>query len=404
MKISLPDYISHILNKFVSSGYEAFVVGGCVRDSILGHAPSDWDITTNATPDMVSSLFAHTIPTGIAHGTVTVLVDEKNVEVTTYRTEGKYSDNRHPDSVNYTSSLREDLSRRDFTMNAIAYSPSTGIIDYFEGVQAIQDKMIICVGNSDERFKEDGLRMMRAIRFSAQLDFSLAPEVFEAICNNYKLLRNISIERIRDEFVKTLLSKHPGKINLYKRSNLLSIFLPELTQLPDDAFNGILHNLELSPNRLNVRLAMLFEKHTPTEVRHILRHLKFDNLTVNNVSSIIEFSDTDFTDDSCPVTLRIIASKIGQANLKDLISTWSTTNKFNDMQLTQIKSLFNKIESNKYCTSLKDLAINGNDLINIGISNGKKIGTILNYLFEKVLINPELNTRDALLTIVKQTF
>ena len=229
MKIILPPRVEFIINELEKQGYEAFAVGGCVRDSILGRNPNDWDITTNALPEAIIKTFKHTIPTGIKHGTITVMIDNLPFEVTTYRIDGEYTDNRHPDEVIFTSKLEEDLSRRDFTINAMAYNYSKGLVDPFNGMEDIREGVVITVGSPHDRFNEDALRMIRAIRFSCQLGFYVEEKTFEAIKLNCELIKRVSIERIRDEFTKILLSKEPSRgIENLRLGGLLQYFLPEL--------------------------------------------------------------------------------------------------------------------------------------------------------------------------------
>ena len=206
MLINIPNNVQFIIDTFYKNNYEAFMVGGCVRDCLLGLTPKDYDITTSALPNITESLFEKTIPTGIKHGTITVVLDNENLEVTTYRTEGNYLDNRHPESVEFVSNIKEDLSRRDFTVNALAYNNKEGLIDYFNGIDDIKNKTIKAVGDPNKRFQEDALRMLRAIRFSCQLGFKIDDSTYAAIKSNYKLIKNISIERIRDELCKILTS------------------------------------------------------------------------------------------------------------------------------------------------------------------------------------------------------
>ena len=232
MFINIPNNVQFIIDTFYNNNYEAFMVGGCVRDCLLGLTPKDYDITTSALPNITESLFEKTIPTGIKHGTVTVVLDNENLEVTTYRTEGNYLDNRHPESVEFVSNIREDLSRRDFTVNALAYNNKEGLIDYFNGIDDIKNKIIKAVGDPNKRFQEDALRMLRAIRFSCQLGFEIDNLTYTAIKENYKLIKNISIERIRDELCKILISDNPcNGLNLLKDTGILEIILPEIHSL-----------------------------------------------------------------------------------------------------------------------------------------------------------------------------
>jgi len=228
-KIVFPDNVSFIINKLNTHGFEAFIVGGCVRDSILGRTPNDWDITTNALPQHIKSIFEKTYDTGIRHGTVSVAVDGENIEVTTYRIDGGYSDHRRPDSVKFTSNLKEDLARRDFTINAIAYHPEEGLVDYFEGLKDLESGVIRAVGDAEQRFHEDALRMLRTIRFSAQLGFNIERATFDAIARSAGLIKNISSERIRDEINKILISQNPMYFDYLYETGLLHHIIPELT-------------------------------------------------------------------------------------------------------------------------------------------------------------------------------
>ncbi|NLZ82338.1 MAG: CCA tRNA nucleotidyltransferase, partial [Clostridiales bacterium] len=227
MKIQIPDKVNNIIDTIMSHGYEAYIVGGCVRDMVLGKEPEDWDITTSATPLQIKKIFKRTIDTGIQHGTVTVLLDHEHFEVTTYRLDGIYEDNRHPKEVSFTSSLTEDLRRRDFTINAMAYNKEEGFIDQFDGLADLEKGIIRCVGDPDERFNEDALRILRAVRFSAQLDFTIESATLEAIKDKVGFLRNISAERIRIELMKLLVSDHPERLRLLYETGITAVVLPE---------------------------------------------------------------------------------------------------------------------------------------------------------------------------------
>ena len=222
MNLNIPKKIERILQKINSAGYEAYIVGGCVRDCFLQRQPQDWDITTSAEPEQIKKIFNRTYDTGLQHGTVTVLWEGEHYEITTYRIEGKYDDCRHPNNVTFTKSLKEDLQRRDFTINAIAYHPQQGIKDYFLGQKHIEQKIIKGVGNATERFQEDALRMLRALRFSAQIGFDIEQSTYEALQQQKELIKKISVERIHDELEKMLLSKYLEKINLLWQSKLLN--------------------------------------------------------------------------------------------------------------------------------------------------------------------------------------
>lgn len=231
VKIILPEKVSAIIRRLQSAGYEAYAVGGCVRDSLLNRVPVDWDITTSARPAEVKALFEHTVDTGIAHGTVTVLIDREGFEVTTYRIDGDYEDSRHPKQVEFTPLLSLDLSRRDFTINAMAYNNEAGIVDLFGGIQDLKNRVIRCVGDPDSRFGEDALRIMRAVRFCAQLGFEIEPTTLSAVASHAFELSRISAERIRVELTKLLLSDHPELLLTASKTGLTAVFLPEFDQM-----------------------------------------------------------------------------------------------------------------------------------------------------------------------------
>ena len=244
----IPEKAEKIIRELMAHGFEAYAVGGCVRDSILGREPGDWDITTSARPEQVKQIFHRTVDTGIEHGTVTVLIDKDAYEVTTYRVDGEYEDHRHPKEVTFTASLEEDLKRRDFTINAMAYNPETGLVDIFEGMQDLERKVIRCVGDSRERFDEDALRILRAIRFSAQLGFEIDEATKNAMTEKAETLKDVSAERIRVELVKLITSAHPEKIAEACRLGLTRVVLPEY-----DAIVGV-------------------EQHTPNHIYDVENH------------------------------------------------------------------------------------------------------------------------------------
>ena len=241
MKIKLPDNVKMILDRLHEAGFEAYAVGGCVRDSILGRIPGDWDITTNALPQDTKKLFKRTIDTGIEHGTVTIMVGKEGYEVTTYRIDGKYEDSRHPSEVTFTKNLTEDMKRRDFTINAMAYNDEEGIIDRFGGMEDIEKGLIRCVGNPKERFSEDALRIMRAVRFAAQLNYSIEDETKNAISELADTLKNISAERIQTELVKLLLSDHPERLMTAYELGITKVILPEFDRCMETPQNNPHH-------------------------------------------------------------------------------------------------------------------------------------------------------------------
>ena len=268
MKIVLPQDVITIIDRLESCGHEAYAVGGCVRDSILGKEPADWDITTSASPQEVKDLFSHTIDTGIAHGTVTIMCGKTGYEVTTYRIDGEYKDGRHPESVAFTNLLSEDLKRRDFTINAMAYNDSQGLVDLFDGVGDLKRGLIRCVGCASERFSEDALRMLRAVRFAAQLGFTIERQTYEAICTLASTIAKVSTERIMVELVKLLTSDHPEEMRAVYESGLSRVFLPEFDAMMQTPQHTIHHQYSVGehtihaimgvpPDRI-LRMTMLF--------------------------------------------------------------------------------------------------------------------------------------------------
>jgi tRNA nucleotidyltransferase (CCA-adding enzyme) len=438
----LPDEVRKIIAKLNAEGYEAFVVGGCVRDSLLNKTPKDWDITTNSLPENTKALFDKTIDTGLKHGTVTAVINNENYEITTYRIDGEYSDNRRPDSVEFTSSLKEDLSRRDFTVNALAYNPSLGIIDYFGGIKDLHDEVIRAVRNADERFKEDALRMLRAIRFSAQLDFRIESQTLKAISQNKELINNVSPERVREELTKILISPNPSKLLLLHDTGLLKFILPEFENCigieqnnPYHIYNVDKHTLLATSSIKNdkvLRWTMLlhdigkavtkstdssgidhFYGHQKISVDlslDILKRLKFDNKSIDIIIKLIQYHDIKIEPDSLsirkalktlgieafPLLLEVKKADIRAQNTKYLESRLA--------DLDNIKCMADSIIEANQCYSLSALAVSGNDLIDLGIKQGKKIGFILNELLDMVIDNPELNTYSNLCKIVKSQF
>lgn len=439
-RIDLPEEVQYILNNFNANGYEAFVVGGCVRDTLLGRTPGDWDITTAATPQQIKSIFPKTVDTGIKHGTVTVVVNNVNFEVTTYRIEGEYKDFRRPEKVEFTSSIEADLSRRDFTINAIAYNPSFGYVDPFGGISDIGRSLIVTVGDADRRFCEDALRMLRAIRFSAQLGFQIESNTLESIERSCDLIKNISSERIREELNKILLSPNPHEFMQLKATGLLHHILPELERCfdteqnhPYHIYNVALHSLKgvsLIENDPVLRWAMLlhdvgkavtkttdekgidhFYGHSAKSVgiaRIIFKRLKFDNKTMEKCLRLIEKHDRrieatckslrkavrDIGDDIFPDYLKVQEADIRSQNPEMLSERIE--------KLNAIKKMYFEIKESNQCLSLKDLDITGNDLIALGIKPGREIGVTLNRLLDAVLEEPELNDKDQLLQLAKR--
>ena len=330
MTINIPQKAEQILRTLNEAGYEAYVVGGCVRDSILDRVPGDWDITTSALPEQVKELFHRTVDTGIQHGTVTVMMGKEGFEVTTYRVDGEYHDGRHPDAVTFTRSLEEDLKRRDFTINAMAYHPEHGLVDLFGGMEDINRKIIRCVGDPVERFTEDALRMLRAVRFSAQLGFTVEENTKAALTKMSGNLEHVSAERIQTELVKLLVSDHPDYLRTAWETGLTREFLPEFDACMETAQNTphhccsvgehILKSLTEIENDRLLRITMLlhdiakpvvkktdengrdhFKTHGPVGEKlagKILRRLKFDNVTIRNTCRLIRYHDLRPTPDA----------------------------------------------------------------------------------------------------------
>ena len=291
IRLELPEKVRQIIEQIQKHGFEAYAVGGCVRDSLLGRTPDDWDITTSAKPQEVKAIFPRTIDTGIEHGTVTVMMGKEGFEVTTYRIDGAYLDGRHPESVEFSSNLVEDLKRRDFTINAMAYNEQQGLVDVFEGIEDMQRKVIRCVGNPKERFGEDALRMMRAIRFSAQLGFEIEEETYRAVEELAPTLEKVSMERIQVELVKTLLSAHPDYVRFYQETGLFCDVLPQADVILSGKFkNPTLKLLTHAKNTSVLRYAALFYHAGPDTAKEALKRLKLDNYTVNTVSKLLLYT------------------------------------------------------------------------------------------------------------------
>lgn len=443
MFINIPSNVQFIISTFYNNNYEAFIVGGCVRDCLLGKIPNDYDITTSATPDIIEKLFIKTIPTGIEHGTVTVVLENENFEVTTYRTEGNYLNNRRPGYVSFVSNIKEDLSRRDFTINALAYNNKEGLIDYFNGISDIKNNIIRAVGDPNKRFQEDALRMLRAIRFSCQLGFKIDDLTYEAIKANYKLIKNISMERIRDELCKILTSDNPcDGLNLLKDTGILEIILPEIHSLirytplcnnhNRDVFAHTLNVISnTSNNDLILRLSALFHdvgklntlKQLPNGhcyfpghaqegaiiCKPILSRLKFDNATINKVSAII-YDHLVLNVNYMPTDgeIKRLLIRVGSENIftlfelqkADINSLWDPIPFLK--KVDYISDRVKLILENSEPLYIKDLAVTGYDLItHLNIKPGKTIGKILTFLLESVLDDKNLNDKETLLEIAQ---
>ncbi len=434
-EIRLPDNVNRILAQLHAAGHEAYAVGGCVRDSLLGREPNDWDITTSALPQEVKSLFPRTVDTGIRHGTVTVMIGTEGYEVTTYRIDGSYSDGRHPDSVTFTGSLADDLCRRDFTINAMAYAPGEGVVDLFGGQEDLESGVVRAVGDSLQRFSEDALRMMRAIRFAAQLGYRVEEETFHAIRKLAGTLDRVSPERIRTELDKLLLSPHPGMFRLLWETGLTEVFLPEWGPCMETAQNNphhlytvgdhILRSVEAVPADRVLRLTMLFHDIgkpaclTTDEngVDHFyghqevsaemtdrrLRALRYDNRTREAVVRLVSLHDRWIGD--TPSAVRRAAASVGtdlfplllQVKEADVYAQSDYRREEKEACLGKVREIYGQILAQGDCMTLRDLAVNGRDLMEMGMQAGPGIGRVLQELLWDVQEEPLHNEREYLL-------
>ena len=440
MRIQLPDKVHKIINTLEEAGYEAYAVGGCVRDSILGRDPDDWDITTSAKPEEMKRLFPRTVDTGIKHGTVTALLGGEGFEVTTYRIDGTYEDGRHPSEVTFTANLKEDLLRRDFTINAMAYNERSGLVDLYGGLADIDKQVIRCVGDAVERFEEDALRMLRAVRFSAQLGYRIDEATGEAIKALAPNLQKISAERIRVELVKLVTSPHPDYLRTAYELGITAQVLPEFDlcmETPQrhkhhcyDVGEHILHSmLGVEPDKV-LRLGMLFHdigkpqtltvdpdgtthnKRHPFEgekiTRKVMRRLKFDNDTTDKVTKLVLYHDYDIAPTEAGV--RRAVNRIGEdifpmiftVRRADIAAQSDYMREEKLAKVAYIEKLYREVLARRDAVTLKDLAISGSDLIAMGMPSGRQIGETLSALLERVLDDPSLNTREILLKLYKE--
>ena len=439
IKINLPEKVHTIITTLQQNGYEAYAVGGCVRDSILGRKPGDWDITTSAMPEETKALFEKTFDTGIEHGTVTVLLDKEGFEVTTYRIDGKYEDSRHPKEVTFTRSLKEDLLRRDFTINAMAYNETDGLVDIFGGIKDLEKKVIRCVGDAKARFSEDALRILRGVRFAAQLGFEIEEDTRKGMSELAPTLKNISAERIQVELVKMLVSKRPELLRDAYELGITAIFLPEFDRLmeteqetPHHMYSvgeHTIHTLENVRADKVLRLTMLlhdmgkpalktmdengvahFKKHAfESEIiaKKVLKRLKFDNDTLNKVTKLVLYHD--YRMPATAKNVRRAMNKIGEelfpyymeVRRADVLSQSMYQREEKIQNLDEIEEIYAQIVEEGQCVSLKTLAVTGKDLIAAGMKPGKEIGEKLNELLEIVIENPELNKKSELLKLIR---
>ena len=429
----MPKGAEFIIRSLENAGFEAYIVGGCVRDGILGRDPEDWDITTIAKPDEIKRIFSHTVDTGIEHGTVTVLVPPEEVErgirsfeVTTYRIDGEYTDHRHPNAVSFTGSLEEDLARRDFTINAMAYHMERGIIDPFHGQEDLEKKIVRAVGKAKDRFAEDALRMMRGIRFSAQLDFSLDEEAYLGIESLKESLENVSKERIAVELWKLLASAHPDKVEMFFSTGLAPYITEDFPKIQE---SGIPKLLPFAPVEKIVRFG-LFLRNVSDLARKILRDLKLDRESIEGGSHFAAlFSEEEV---ESPYALRKRIARYGLKMVRDFYEMRLALLQQDEEELysplesdlleskrrtgeiiitkKQAESIvkerllwITKVESEKNCVSLSELMLSGKDLISLGVSPGKRMGEILQLAFDRVLQEPKENEKEKLISYLQES-
>lgn len=438
LRIKLPATVHFILDTLHARGFEAFAVGGCIRDAILAREPDDWDITTSARPVEIKRIFRRTVDTGIQHGTVTVLIGEAAHEVTTYRIDGEYLDGRHPFGVTFTSSLAEDLKRRDFTINAMAYSKETGLVDPCGGLEDLQKKTIRCVGDPMLRFSEDALRILRAIRFAAQLDFKIDRETVKAMKAVSSTLSKISAERIAAELLKLITSAHPEYLKGAMEAGITRIILPEFDRMIETPQNNPHHRFtvgdhtiaamqQIAPEKVR-RLTMLLHDVGKPSVRttdeegidhfkthadvgyamagRIMRRLKLDNATISDVKTLIKYHDWRIQPEKKQVRrgLYVLGERLFPIFLEvqraDTLAQSEFFQKEKLERIQKVKEMSRQILAEKHCLQIKDLAINGQDLINWGIPRGPEIGKNLTKALEAVLDDPGMNTKEQLKKLI----
>lgn len=443
MEIHIPTGARKIIARLEQHGYEAYIVGGCVRDSLMGKRPSDWDICTSARAEEMMALFEdkRVIPTGIQHGTLTILAEDGAYEVTTFRIDGEYLDHRHPKSVAFTRELAEDLSRRDFTINAMAWHPERGLIDLFDGVEDLRDRLVRAVGDPVQRFNEDGLRMLRMVRFATVLDFDYDPATYDAVRKQGHLLQYISKERIQVELNKILLAAHParGLEDLYTLG-MYPYIIPMMCHTVGFAQRGGHHFLDVFEHsllavgviapELVLRLTMLlhdigkpfvwdsseslsydrFDDHAAVSAKlagKILRDLKYDNATRKDVVELIAHHNDILLPD--PVNVRRALARLGEVQTRRLVQVKVADLIAHDLAgerekilalFAEISDVIDEVVARGDCTSVKALAIGGQDMMALGLS-GRAIGQMLNAALELVLEKPEMNTRETLLNWVR---
>ena len=471
MKIEVPEKVNYIIGILLEHGYEAYAVGGCVRDSIIGREVNDWDITTSASPQQVKALFRRTIDTGIQHGTVTVMLEKEGFEVTTYRIDGEYEDGRHPKEVTFTSNLEEDLKRRDFTINAMAYNEQVGLVDIFGGESDLEKGIIRCVGVAGERFDEDALRILRAFRFSAQLGFIIEEKTLASAKARAENLKKISAERIRTELTKLLVSKYPNRLIQAMEAGITNVVLPEIDAMVATTQNNRNHQYNVGEHALHTvefvadverQLAYIknvlpnfdadivvskkewskkeiqilkygallhdvakpevkIVKETGEEVfpnhavcggkiaKKVLQRLKFDNETIDYVVRLV-VAHAEYSYEKTLAGMRKLMHQLGpdimelfwELQMADILSQHPDSLQMKLEALREAKRLYQEVLDRGDCVVLKSLKVNGSDLIQLGLAQGRQIGYLLNELLLYVLEHPEYNEKETLLTLAKE--
>ena len=403
----LPIDVKNIIERLEQAGYEAYAVGGCVRDSLLNEEPGDYDMTTSALPFEVKALFKRTFDTGIKHGTVTVLMPGGTYEVTTYRVDGEYEDMRHPKEVTFTRNLKDDLSRRDFTINAMAYNEKDGLIDLFNGKEDLEKRVIRCVGDPIKRFSEDALRMLRAVRFSAKLGFSIEKDTLNAINELHENLKAVSSERIYVEFIKTVLSDNPDNLKVAYETGLLPLFLDEVSPLfkDEEALNEAFRRMKQVDKDHILRLGIMFSeanKKKKFSPKTVLKRLKTDRDAFEGVEKLVNLSEKEL-----PTTDYEVRRYLADNGLDMTKRVLALISSIGEKESTKCKEVLERIDTilkNNDCITLKTLAVTGNDVITLGVEKGTRVGTVLEALFDRVLQDPSLNNKDTLTSIVKKEF
>ena len=438
--IKVPNEAQYIIDTLEKNGYEAYVVGGCVRDAVLGKEPKDWDVCTLALPEQTIKCFEGQpiIETGLKHGTITIMINHQPFEITTYRIDSIYCDNKTSDRIGLVNSLKEDLSRRDFTINAMAYSPSRGLVDFFDGIADIKDHIIRCVGDADKRFQEDALRIMRALRFASVLGFDIEDETAAAMFRNKESLMSIAVERISSEINKLVIGQNIGDLLLYY-TPVIEIIIPEIKDMIGFEQNNSYHHLDVwkhtiasvsnAPADKDLRLTMLFHDIAKPQcytesgsvghfyghpqvssdmAKEILWRLKYDNDTIETVTQLILYHDTDILPRRKHIKRWL--NRIGEKRLRQLIEvkradTLAQSTIYRKEKMSTFDKIFlmlDEIIGQQLCFSLRDLAVNGRDLIIIGVPEGVEVGKMLNRLLEMVIDELIENDKDELIMIAKE--